>query len=156
MSEKMRGKLLTNEIERPTICKKCGGVLVYKGIGEYQCEECGALEYDDYGTVRNYLENHRGANVAQISSATGVSHKAIRDMIKEKRFEIIDNRGGYLRCEICGVNINSGRLCQKCEESYHRNVEAQAREDRNRNKHITGYGEAVHGEKGSKRYTRER
>lgn len=156
MSEKMHRKLLPDDIIRPTICKECGGVLVYKGLGEYQCEECGALEYDNYGKVRNYLENHRGANVAEISSATGVSHKAIRDMIKEKRFEIINNRGGYLRCEMCGVNINSGRLCHKCEENYHRNVEAQAREERKKNKNISGYGERAYGEKGSKRYTRER
>lgn len=154
MSEKMERRLLLDEIIRPTICEKCGGVLVYRGLGEYQCEECSAVEYDDYGKVRNYLEEHRGANVAKVSDATGVTHKAIRDMIKEKRFEIIDNRGGYLRCEICGENISSGRLCRKCEENYHRNVEAQARAQRKKN--ISGYGERARGEQGSKRYTRER
>lgn len=156
MAEKMRKKLLQTELERPTLCKACSGVLVYKGIGEYKCEECGALEYDDYGKVRNYLEKHRGANVAEISGETGVSHKAIREMIKEKRFEVIDNRGGYLRCEICGEGITSGRLCSKCEESYHRDVEAKAREERKKGMTMTGYGEATTGERGSKRYTRER
>lgn len=156
MSGKMHAKLLPSDILRPTICEKCGGIMVYKGIGEYQCEDCGALEYDNYGKVRNYLEDHRGANVAEISNYTGVSHKAIRDMIKEHRFEIIDNRGGYLRCEMCGANINSGRLCAKCEENYHRNLEAKAREERKKNKHIAGYGEGIRGEQGSKRYTRER
>lgn len=156
MAEKMRKKLLQTELERPTLCMECGGVLVYKGLGEYQCEECGAFEYDDYGKVRNYLEKHRGANVAEISVATDVSHKAIREMIKERRFEIIDNRGGYLRCEICGESITSGRLCSKCEESYHRDVEAKAREDRKKGMTMTGYGEAATGERGSKRFTRER
>ncbi len=156
MSEQMDKMLVPNEIFRPTICKKCGGIMVYKGVGEYQCEDCGKLEYDDYGKVRNYLEGHRGANVAEISSYTGVTHKAIRDMIKEKRFEIIDNRGGYLRCEMCGVNINSGRLCPKCEENYHRKLEAEVREERKKSKHVAGYGESRHGEQGSKRYTRER
>ncbi len=156
MAEKMRKKLLQTELERPTLCKACSGVLVYKGIGEYKCEECGALEYDDYGKVRNYLEKHRGANVAEISGATDVSHKAIREMIKERRFEIVDNRGGYLRCEICGEGITSGRLCSKCEESYHRDVEAKAREDRKKGMTMTGYGEASTGERGSKRFTRER
>lgn len=156
MSEKMEKKLITNEISRPTICQKCGGIMVYKGLGEYQCEDCGTLEYDDYGKVRNYLEVHRGANVSEISSYTGVTHKAIRDMIKEYRFEIIDNRGGYLRCEMCGVNINSGRLCPQCEEKYHRGIEAKAREERMRNQNMSGYGERERGEQGSKRYTRER
>lgn len=154
MAEKMQKKLLQTEVNRPTFCVKCGGVLVYKGIGEYQCEECGEKEYDDYGKVRNYLEKHRGANVAEISGATDVSHKAIREMIKEKRFEIIDNRGGYLRCEMCGESISSGRFCSKCEEKYHRSVEAKAREDRK--KSLTGFGESAPGERGSKRFTRDR
>ena len=29
------------ELHRPSYCEKCGGVLVYKGLGEYECEECG-------------------------------------------------------------------------------------------------------------------
>lgn len=101
-------------------------------------------------------KKHRGANVAEISGATDVSHKAIREMIKERRFEIVDNRGGYLRCEICGEGITSGRLCSKCEESYHRDVEAKAREDRKKGMTMTGYGEASTGERGSKRFTRDR
>ena len=100
MDRRVEKLLASNELRRPTLCQKCEGVLVYRGIGEYICEECGAVEYDDYGKVRNYLERHRGANVAEISDMTGVSHKAIRDMIKEKRFEIIDNKGGYLRWKI--------------------------------------------------------
>ena len=62
MAAKMQKKLLQTEVDRPTFCTKCGGVMVYKGIGEYECEECGTLEYDDYGKVRNYLEEHRGAH----------------------------------------------------------------------------------------------
>ncbi|MDE7285770.1 MAG: hypothetical protein K2N55_02845, partial [Lachnospiraceae bacterium] len=85
MDRRVEKLLTSNELHRPTLCQKCEGVLVYRGIGEYICEECGAVEYDDYGKVRNYLERHRGANVAEISDMTGVSHKAIRDMIKEKR-----------------------------------------------------------------------
>lgn len=154
MDRRLEKLLTANDLHRPTLCQKCEGVLVYQGIGEYICEECGAAEYDDYGKVRNYLEKHRGANVAEISDYTGVSHKAIRDMIKEKRFEIIDNKGGYLRCEMCGEKINSGRMCPKCEEKYHRQVEERARAERN--KGLSGYGESSHSERGSKRYTRDR
>lgn len=154
MGEHRRKALIANEINRPTLCQACGGVMVYQGIGEYICEECGAAEYDDYGKVRNYLEKHKGANVAEISDMTGVSHKSIRELIKEKRFDIIDNRGGYLRCEMCGVAISTGRLCPKCEESYHRKVEKEARSERN--KKVSGYGEGKSADKGSKRYTREK
>ena len=71
MAEKMR-RLLASEVLRPTICRECGGILVYGGIGEYRCEECGRIEYDDYGKVRNYLEDHKGANVSEISDRKSV------------------------------------------------------------------------------------
>ncbi len=153
MAEKMRSFNLSDELNRPVICQKCGGILVYTGLGEFKCEECGSSEFDDYGKVRSYLEKHRGANVGEISSETGVSHKSIRQMLKENRFEVIDNKAGYLRCEVCGVDIKSGRRCRKCEESYHRNVEQQARNERKRD--FTVYGENPHGDKGTKRFTRE-
>ena len=101
MDETLKKRMM-EEYDCPVVCKECEGVLVYKGLGEYKCENCGAVEYDDYGKVRNYLDEHRGANVTQISESTGVSHKSIRDMIKENRFEVIDSRGGYIRCEMWG------------------------------------------------------
>ena len=55
MSGEEQKLLLKSDIFRPTICKSCGGVMVYKGLGEYQCEECGQMDYDDYGKGRNYL-----------------------------------------------------------------------------------------------------
>lgn len=143
-----------DDLNRPTFCNKCKGIMVYKGVGEYKCEDCGSVEYDDYGKARNYLEQHKGANVAEISDATGVTHKSIREMIKEKRFEVIDNRGGYIRCEMCGENIKSGRLCSKCEMLYHRKLEEETRSQKKKN--ISGFGESTRGERGSKRYTRER
>lgn len=91
MSREERIEMLKKELKavntynRPTYCEKCGAVMVFKGVGEYQCEKCGYLDYDDYGKVRNYIEKHMGANVAEASKATGVTQKAIRDMLKEAR-----------------------------------------------------------------------
>lgn len=95
-----------NGFLRPTICKACGGILIYKGLGEYQCEDCNACEYDDYGKVRSYLEKHHGANVAEISSQTGVSHKAIRDMIKENRFELVESIQILLATDVAARGID--------------------------------------------------
>lgn len=139
----------------PTYCEKCGGVMVFKGVGEYECEECGNLEYDDYGKVRNYVEKHPGATSAQASAATGVTQKSIRVMLKEERLEIAANSTTFLKCESCGAKIRSGRFCRKCETTYHRDLEAQARADRSAD--FTGYGmERQKGEEGAKRFTRDR
>lgn len=153
MDHRLKKITLAEEYHRPTFCEKCNGVMVYKGLGEYQCEECETTDYDDYGKVRNFLDKHRGANVAEISAATGVSHKTIREMIKENRFEIIEAPTGYLKCEMCGTEIKSGRLCRKCEVEYHRKLEAEARINKKNN--IAGGSAMVTEEHGKKRYSRD-
>ena len=51
-----RDLLRMDEYNRPKTCEKCDGVMVFMGVGEYQCEDCGAIAYDDYGKVRLYIE----------------------------------------------------------------------------------------------------
>ena len=60
-----RDLLRMDEYNRPKTCEKCDGVMVFMGVGEYQCEDCGAIAYDDYGKVRLYIEGHRGATCHQ-------------------------------------------------------------------------------------------
>lgn len=155
-TEIFRRELLDiSKLNRPTFCSKCGGVMIFKGVGEYKCEECGTVDYDDYGKVRNYIEKNPGATAAAASAATGVSQKSIRGMLKEERLEIAANSASFLKCEVCGAQIRSGRFCKKCETSYHRSIEEQARASRNVS--LSGFGaERPKGEDGAKRFTRER
>lgn len=53
----MKAVSLENELDRPILCPECEGVMVYRGLGEYRCEECGGISYDNYGKVRNYLKS---------------------------------------------------------------------------------------------------
>lgn len=142
-----------NEENRPTYCSQCGGIMIFRGVGEYRCEDCNSVEYDDYGKVRNYLEESPGANVAVIAEETGVSRKSINNMVKEERFEVAPDSKVFLTCEICGVNIRAGRVCKKCEASYH-----QAYEEDIRKLHVMGgYGkpESSEDSSGAKRFKRE-
>ena len=86
------------EFCKPIKCSKCGsGSLHYKGLGEYICEECENLEYDDYGLVRNYLEKHKSTPITVIAQETGVSKYTIRQMLEEERFDICPTSRGSLR-----------------------------------------------------------
>ncbi len=139
---------------RPYICDNCGGLMEFKGCGEYECEDCHTKGYDDYGKVRNYIELHRGANAAEIEAKTGVTQKAIRQMLKESKLEITADSVAFMRCEICGVDIRSGRFCPKCEASYHKEKEKKMREK------MKGFGleneeERRERQKGEKRFLRE-
>ena len=51
--------------------------MVFKGVGEYKCEKCGRIGFDDYGKTRNYIEQHPGATMAEVAHETGVAQKAI-------------------------------------------------------------------------------
>lgn len=50
--------LLRDEYHIPRACEKCGGVMIFKGVGEYHCEDCGEVAYDDYGKVRQIGRAH--------------------------------------------------------------------------------------------------
>lgn len=125
--------------------------MVFKGVGEYRCEDCGAVDYDDYGKVRLYLEDHKGANAVEVESETGVSQKSIRQMLRESRLQVAENSRTFLNCEICKKTIRSGRWCPECELNVHRNAEEHMR----RTKNLQGFGFNQSGESGQRRYMRE-
>ena len=140
---------------RPTKCPECGGIMKFKGCGEYRCEDCRYVEYDDYGKVRNYVEKHAGATAAQVAEATGVKQKTIRTMLKESRLEIAEGSKSFMKCEMCGASIRAGRVCSKCEPAYNK---AMADKASTRNaKMMAGFGmERQRGEEGAKRFEREK
>ena len=152
-TERLKKELLDEDnYNRPTICTECGGIMVFKGVGEYKCEKCGCIGFDDYGKARNYIELHPGATMAEVASETGVAQKAIRSMIKECRLEIAPTSNVFLRCEICGTTIRYGRFCAKCETAHHREIEERARKKMN----MTGFStEKPGGEDGAKRLKRD-
>lgn len=81
------------EYEKPSVCEECGGGLTYKGLGEYECEKCGHHMLDEYGKVRNYLEEHPGVNAVVLAEKTGVSKRVIKQMLQDERFELVDKKG---------------------------------------------------------------
>jgi ribosomal protein L32 len=134
----------------PRTCKQCGGVMVFKGVGEYHCEDCGSVDYDDYGKVRGYLEQNKGANAVEVEQATGVTQKTIRQMLRESRLQVAETSQAFLHCEVCGLAIRSGRMCPKCEMQTHRNVEEQERRKRS----LQGFAKEIKAEDGQRRFTR--
>ena len=136
----------------PQICKICGGVMIFKGVGEYHCEECKAVDYDDYGKVRLYIEEHPGANAAQVEDNTGVSQKIIRRLLKDGRIEVAEGSKSFLRCEVCGKSIRSGQFCPECETKVHHRMEEQQRAINKKNAKGVGLGQK--GDEGQRRFVK--
>lgn len=140
----------------PRICTECGGVMVYKGVGEYRCEDCNRLDFDDYGKVRAYIESHKGATAVEIEQCTGVSQRTIRQMLRESRLEIAVGSRMFLYCERCQKPIRSGVLCTECETSQHRILEEQMRMKRRKSmQDMQGVALEQHKAHGERRFRRE-
>ena len=143
--------LIGRDLHKPTACEKCGGKVKYKGIGEYECEDCKAVMYDDYGKVRNYLEENRGATQAAVAQATGVSTNTIRQFLRDDRIEVAAGSAVFLHCDICGTPIRSGRYCLQCEK---KKILSDSSASSAQRKQIQGFGMAVQGDTGAKRFSR--
>lgn len=96
MADKTLNQIMMDfDLHKPTECTQCGSKdITYCGIGEYKCKDCGCLMYDDYGKVRAYVENHRGANELDVAQATGVSRDKIKQFVREQRFDVINGHYG--------------------------------------------------------------
>lgn len=106
---------------RPTVskrpCSKCGTPMNYLAMGEYECPECGNFELDDYGIVRNYLDEHGPTPATIIERDTGVRRAVINDYLRRGRLEINDGSPVFIKCEICGKDIKFGRICAACAKN---------------------------------------
>ncbi len=83
-----RNFIRQNNYNMPIDCSKCGGLMVYKGIGEYQCNACGFLDYDDFGKVHKYIEKNGNATLLEVAEQTGVRQENIREMLRDSRLEL--------------------------------------------------------------------
>ncbi len=110
-------------IERkPNRCSKCKGRLKYLGGGHYQCFDCGNEELDDFGKIKDYVDEHGASPAVVISDQTDVPIDLINAMLHEGRLEIPDGSSIYIECESCGCSIRYGRFCPDCIRARTNNV----------------------------------
>ncbi len=92
-------------------CKQCGRV--FASVSASLCRKCLDQIDQDFVVVRKYVRDHNGADVLEVSQATGVSEEIILHFLREGR---LISRGfvASLQCERCSTRIDSGRFCPKC------------------------------------------
>lgn len=121
----MEEKKVTAKLQlerKPAICSVCGGQLVYISHGEYRCEECSAVERDDFGKVHHYLDEHGPASAFKIAEATKVPISTVNKFLKEGRLEIPEGSDIYIPCERCGTDIRYGRFCPACAMALSKSI----------------------------------
>lgn len=94
-------------------CEKCGRAFAF--TGSPLCSRCDNVnEEEDFKKVRDYLYDHPGATIVEVSEATEVSEKRILRFLRDNRIEIREEDNMLLDCERCGTAIRSGKFCDSC------------------------------------------
>jgi flagellar operon protein (TIGR03826 family) len=101
-------------------CRQCGRVFASQGSS--LCRKCLDNVDKEFAIVRRYVRDHNGADVIEVSQATGVKEETILQFLREGR---LLSRGfvASLKCERCSAKIDAGRFCTKC--SYELNQQLQ-------------------------------
>lgn len=117
-----KGKSRENDIEKmllevesllakPDKCL-CGEDFEYCGLGIYKCKHCGKEFKNEYGRVRDFVdENGTNYNIEEIAAMTNVPRKLINLFIKDGRFDTVKKQK---RCMICRNPIEKGQYCNRC------------------------------------------
>jgi len=95
-------------------CKGCNRLFQYIG-GPPLCPACREELENKFAEVKEYIYQNRGTSIAEVSEATGVSVKQIKQWIREDRLVLSEATEDGIECEHCGTPICSGRFCEKCK-----------------------------------------
>lgn len=96
-------------------CKDCGRTFASES-GEAYCRRCRNKNVEnEFKIVREYLYDHPGATVAEVSEETGVAETIIMKFLRDERLEIIEDENALLSCQKCGKSIKTGKLCDSCK-----------------------------------------
>lgn len=94
-------------------CKKCGRLFGY--VRSPFCQECTKELDEKFKQVKEYLWEHPGAGIAEVSEEIEVSPSIIQYWLKEERLSFTESSRIGLTCERCGVSIQTGRYCTRCK-----------------------------------------
>jgi flagellar operon protein (TIGR03826 family) len=111
-------------------CPRCGKLYVIN-IREL-CQNCIKDIENEYEICVQYLRENKGANIQELSAATGVSIKQITKFIREGRISIANAPNMMYPCEVCGTLIRDGHMCDSCRTRLTKELSEAARNENER------------------------
>ena len=102
-------------------CRMCGRIYNYVA-GPNVCPACREKAEAKFQEVKEYIREHKGVGIAEVSEACDVDAAQIRQWLREERLEVTEDSAIYLTCENCATPIPCGRFCDKCKSEVTRGL----------------------------------
>lgn len=96
-------------------CKGCGKIFNYLS-GPPLCPSCAKALDLKFEEVKEYIYDHPGVGMQEVSEVMEVSISQIKQWIREERLAFAEDSMIGLECEGCGVTIKTGRFCSSCKD----------------------------------------
>jgi flagellar operon protein (TIGR03826 family) len=94
-------------------CSRCGKLFIQVGQRTI-CPDCVREDDKSFDVIRDYLYDHPGAGVVEVSERTGIDEQLVLQFLRDGRLVLGQGVADSLRCERCGAQIRTGRLCDRC------------------------------------------
>lgn len=95
-------------------CRNCGRIFNYVA-GAILCQGCREEMEIKFHTVKEYIREHPGVSIPEVSEACDVETSQIRQWLREERLEVTEDSAIFLNCDGCGAPIRCGKYCDKCK-----------------------------------------
>lgn len=102
-------------------CKICGRLFTY--VRSPFCHECTKRLEEKFKQVKEYIYEHPGAGITEVSEENDVSKSIIRYWVREERLSFSKDSHVDFVCEKCGTSISTGRFCKKCKKEVQRDLQ---------------------------------
>lgn len=96
-------------------CRGCGKLYNYLGPSTPACPTCMKAMEEKFQVCKQFIRDNPGSGIQEVSDATEVSVKMIKQWVREERLTFAEGSSVGLECESCGANILTGRYCAKCK-----------------------------------------
>lgn len=95
-------------------CRSCGNLFNYLS-GPPLCPVCRQKLEEKFQDTKEYLRQHPGANINELSNECKVSVPQIKKWVREERLSFAPDSPIGIECENCGTMIRTGRFCKDCK-----------------------------------------
>ena len=104
-------------------CKGCGRL--FNSLTRSRlCPGCMEKLEEKFQMAKQYINEHSGATIEEVSQECEVSAKQVRQWIREERLSFSEDSMQGIDCEQCGAMIRSGRFCEACKTKLHNDFQS--------------------------------